>query len=295
MKKLSVVILLICTIISTVFAGDPPCRNIKNGTQGKKYDLKYKMNQGAKFTLTYTDAFERTTYFFDGDITGNTIDDTFEGSVKVKSVEKDKELTLEMEILKASRLKKNPGGTFPIEFKGLIGEKVIVALSPYGIPLWMGVLDELPDRDRFLRRTGPDQYLHRIFSIFPKLPEDPVSIGDTWTHKIEAERPAYGETKSDIISNYMYKLLEEAKINGIDCLKIECTYTQSLKSEGEMRGHHFKTEFQGKGTETIYFAHKKGMVLQKEGTFKHEGTRENGETLEQEDAVKYSVKVKFAN
>jgi len=295
MKKLNVAILLMCTFISTVFAGDPPCRNSKNGTQGKKYDLKYNMNQGAKFTLTYTDAFERTTYFFDGDITGNTIDDTFEGSFEVKSVENDKEFTFEMEILKASRLSKNPGGTFPIDFKGLIGIKIITTLSPDGTPLRMGVLKEFPERDRLLRRTGPDQYIHRILSIFPKLPENPVSIGDTWAHKIEAERPAYGGTKSDIISNYTYKLLEETKLDGIDCLKIECTYTQSLKSEGEMRGHHYKIEFQGKGNEIIYFAYKKGMLLQKEGTFKHEGTRQNGESLEQEDAVKYSVKVKFTN
>ncbi|MCP4727807.1 MAG: hypothetical protein GY863_22405 [bacterium] len=76
-------------------------------------------------------------------------------------------------------------------------------------------------------------------------------------------------------------------MNGLDCLKIEMTYTHEASVEGERRGRHISEEIEGSGKETIYFAYEEGMFISKVGTF--EMTAESGRAT-REDEVKYEIK-----
>ena len=53
--------------------------------------------------------------------------------------------------------------------------------------------------------------------------------------------------------------------DGIECLKINGDFTITLKGDGEMQGMTFTFIMEGIGNETVYFNHKKGMLLSIEG------------------------------
>ena len=290
MKK---TILIVLSLLACIFYSAAFLSNTQPESEFQTYELKYNMSQGSKFTITYTDNFGRTTFLADGDVTGNTIDDSYGAALFIKSVNNTKGMVLETEITKASRLSTNPGGTRKIDFKELIGKKVELSLSPAGEFSGTGGFNELPGTEQIMRRTAPDHLIHRLSMILPKLPGKNVAVGETWFYTLEEEYPGYGPLKTKINSSYTFKLLEEVKYEGFDCLKIQGEYTCHSLSEGEMRGQPIKTEYKGTGNETIYFAYKKGMLLQKEGTYKHSGTFQSRFTSEQEDEVKYSVKVAF--
>ena len=145
-----------------------------------------------------------------------------------------------------------------------------------------------PEENKVLGRTAPDDYLHRICTLFPRLPEKEVEIGDSWTARVEEEYPAYGGAKSKITAEYTYKILGEEKREGYDCLKIEMNYEQTTKSEGERRGRPFKYEMGGKGKEIIYFAYKEGIFISKKGNYNPDGGFNDSAMS---DTVEYEVKV----
>lgn len=260
-----------------------------NALQGKKYKLEYKMAQGTKFSISAFHEYERETILPDGNLTGNTIVDKFEGHFQVESNDPANGMILGMEILKLHREKINPGGTFLNDFTELAGTKLSFGLSPSGEIFNLEGFKSLPQQDLFLRVSAPDHFLHRIHSSFPILPETPVAIGDTWTSTLEAVRP-WGELEVKITSKNTYKVLEETQLNGIDCLKIEVNIIQSSKAEGERWGRQVSAEYEGSGKETIYFALAQGMVLQKEGSMEVKGRLMQSD---QTDNVKYGWQVKF--
>jgi hypothetical protein len=260
----------------------------KEGDKTKKYDLKYNLQKGSKFTVTFVDEFERSTVLPDGDQTGNTIDDTYEGVFEVISTENNKSVDFKLQLKQASRISRNPGGTFNTNFEDIIGKDISCSISLYGKLLEFKMLDINLERNKLLGRTAPDDYLHRICTLFPRLPDKPVEVGDSWTAKVEEDYPAYGGAKSKITADYSYKILEEIEKDGMECLKIEVNYAQHTFSEGERRGRQFKYEMKGEGKEIIYFAYKEGVFIYKKGEYNPDGGFNNSAMS---DTVEYEVKV----
>jgi hypothetical protein len=127
------------------------------------------------------------------------------------------------------------------------------------------------------------------------LPERPVKFGDTWTEIDEQEIPA-SEGKFKIVSDSTYRLIEEVKKDGFDCVKIEVTSTATTTGSGETQGMPFTLEREAHATEVIYFAYKKGMYISREGSSKQEGIvsfESLGMEMPQSISEKSSVVVKF--
>ncbi|MFC1726635.1 hypothetical protein ACFL4T_13510 [candidate division KSB1 bacterium] len=286
MKKSILSILILVSVCFFVFSFTNNSID-KKGDKTKKYNLKYDLKKGTKFTVVFTDEFERSTVLPDGDRTGNTIDDTYEGDFEVIS-SKSSGLSLELEIKSASRGSRNPGGTFNSTFDEIIGKKVRFTLSPEGVPSKLDVFTELPQQDKVLGRTAPDDFVQRLAALFPVLPEGSVDIGDSWNYEIEENRPSFGGLNSNIKCKYTYKILGEEKRDGYDCLKIEINYDQITKAEGERRGRPFKYEMGGKGKEIIYFAYKEGVFVYKMGEYNPDGGFNDSAMS---DTAKYEVKV----
>ena len=286
MKKMSlfVVVLLIGAFFTVSLAGNPPENKVK------KYDLKYNLPKGTKFTVTFIDKFERSSVLPDGDVTGNTIDDTYGGTFEVISAGSDG-LVLDLDITQADRLSKNPGGTFNFTFDEIIGKKVRFNISSTGELSSLDGFKNLEGLNKIFRRTAPDDLVHRIAALFPILPEKSVETGDTWTSEISAKRPSYSGLKSDIKCKYTYKILGEEKKEGYDCLKIEINYEQLTNTNGEVRGRPYIYKMGGKGKETLYFAYEKGMFVYKKGDYRPEGGMEGGPDFS--DTIDYEVTVKF--
>lgn len=256
----------------------------------KIYRLEYKMVEGTKFSITADHNYERETILPDGNLTGNTIDDTFVGDFHVISSDADAGMVLSVEIIELHRESINPGGSFREDFAELTGSRVEFAISPRGEILHPEVFNALPQQELFLRVSAPDHYLHRIHSFLPILPAAPVKIGDTWTSTLEAVRP-WGELGVKVTSKNSYQILEETRFNGVDCLKIAVAVKQASKAEGERWGRNVSAEYEGTGEEVFYFAPALGMVLGKEGSMQVKGRLMQSD---QTDTIKYGWKVKFA-
>ncbi len=248
------------------------------------------MSKGQKFILEGKDEFRRTSYLPNGDQTGNAIDDECEAEFTVVSVN-GAGYVLEMEFKRMFRLSINPGGRFRHDHPNLIGSKIRMRLSKDGVLSGFEELDDLPEMTSIIRRTAAAEYIHRAATIFPKLPEKPVGIGGTWTYTLNAARPyIFLDVDEEIKTVYTYTVVEETKMNGLNCLKIEMTYKQEARVEGERRGQPFSENIEGRGKEILYFAFEQGMFISRKGTF--EMTAEAGRAI-REDEVSYEITAKI--
>jgi hypothetical protein len=261
--------------------------------KSKKYDLNYELEKGTSLTLSYSRNFRRTSDI-QGDITGNTIKDDFTANVKVLSSHKKTGLALNIELIKISRNRRNPGGNFNDEFPDMINYEAEINLSSKGKISGYNKFKDIPQQEVWLRRTTPQQFVHSLKNILTQLPEDPVSIGETWSYVTEDEMEIEG-AKSKVVTNYTCKPLEEIEKDGYSCLNIEIKYTESFINEGERYNRNFTHTMDGEGIETIYFAYNEGMLIAKEGSYKQKGKVTTGMEIYQKDEIKYKFNIDIKN
>lgn len=72
--------------------------------------------------------------------------------------------------------------------------------------------------------------------------------------------------------SYMYKLIEETNIDGIECVTIEGVFKQTGEGEGDSPQGPFTIEGEGEGKDITYFAYKKGMLVKYESNSVFEGS-----------------------
>lgn len=102
--------------------------------------------------------------------------------------------------------------------------------------------------------SGESQSIETEFQmIFPKLPEKPVKIGDTWpTKDVVVERSSGSEITMNF--NNVNTLEGFEKINGINCAKITMVSAGTRKGNQSAQGMDLMHEGTVKGTSVIYFA-----------------------------------------
>jgi hypothetical protein len=84
-----------------------------------------------------------------------------------------------------------------------------------------------------------------------------------------------GDTTLPLTVNYTYTLIEETKFEGHDCLKIEAEYTIKMSGPLAYGGLDLELNLAGTGTDTVYFAWKKGMFLSAETRANLKGSADN--------------------
>ena len=269
MKKLSlsvVIILLLSAFLFTTVTAD------NTEKSASKYVLKYNVKKGKKFTMTGIRTNRQVQEQGGQEIVSNS-ESEYEYVLNMKS-EKGNDIVLEMLYKNISFVSTNQMGTNSRDYSALIGKKAGFTLMQNGKTADFSGLEELPPVDIGNGLTAnADYYKIVIDNLFPVMPDKAMDIGDTWTYEETIERRFLSEGgKITTKNSYTYKLLESTKKDGIDCLKLERTYTIQAEGQGQQQGLDITIEMEGEGTDTIYFAPDLGMFISLEKTEKAEGS-----------------------
>ena len=265
------------------------------GNEEKGFILTYHPEEGTKFTIVSSGTSEIVMDQMGTEVVVN-VEGKGEDSFEVISVDNKAGVTFELEYKERSDNVESQAGSASTDYSELIGKKAKFVVSSLGKASSFEGFENLPEITTALQETtNKDQYILGVKATFPMLPEKAAKFGDTWTETDEQEIPASGG-EFKIVSNSTYKLIEEAKKDGFDCVKIEVISTVKTTGSGETQGMPFTLEREANITEIIYFAYKKGMYLSREGSSKQEGIinfESIGMEIPQDITGKSSVIVKF--
>jgi len=240
----------------------------------KKYTLAYQMDKGASFTLEVARKHRNQRNVMGNDMVTNS-EDLRAYRFKVKSSDKDG-MTLAIEYKERTHESDDPQVQTGPDFSELTGKTAGMFLSRLGEPAAFKGFDELPvipipeQQDRL----DESRYVSEVRDLFPYLPENPVSPGDSWSRTVEHEERA-GDAALPVVIEYTYTLIEETKIDGHDCVKIESEYTVKISGAIDAGGLELELNLAGNGEEIIYFAWKKGMLLSADSQSVIEGSADN--------------------
>ncbi len=242
----------------------------------KQYTLAYKMGKGSSFTLEVARKHRNQRNVMGNDRITNSEDLKAYGFT-VQSSDKDG-MTLGIEYKERTHDSDDPQIQTGPDFSELVGRTVEMFLSPTGKPSGFKGFDELPEIAMPEQEERLDEwwYINEVRDILPFMPETSVSPGDTWSHTVEHEERA-GEGMLPVVIEYTYRLIEETKIDGHDCVRIDGVYTVKISGSFSVGGLDLELDLSGKGEETIYFAWKKGMLLSAESQSVVSGSAGNEE------------------
>jgi hypothetical protein len=151
------------------------------------------------------------------------------------------------------------------DFSELIGSQVYALLSPAGEITETSGFEALPEIGMGDGNVplGEVQFRNEIRDMFPGLPERPVKFGDTWPVSRVFSEPLQGG-ELQVTLAYTCTLVEEAKMNGHNCVKIDASFTGEITGHGGSGGIDFELAMEGSGSQVIYFAHDAGMLVSME-------------------------------
>jgi len=98
-------------------------------------------------------------------------------------------------------------------------------------------------------------------TFFPNLAGIPLKTGETWTSK-DTMHINEGGMELILFFDYENTLAGFETLQGFECAKITSKYTGTLTGEGSQMGADLTFEGDMEGTDTWYFAYKKGILIQ---------------------------------
>lgn len=236
--------------------------------QAKKYDLKYKLAKDTKFTINSTGSTEIIT-----DQMGNEVLTVIKGTGADHYVvlAAGEDLTLELEFGERTQDLEGDQGSASTDFSELIGKKAKFKMKLDGEVTEYEGFDALPEITTSTQETmTAELYQLAVKGSFTRLPENPIGIGESWTHDETNEIPVEGNIITSN-STATYTVIEEVKKDGFDCLKIEFKGTDKTQGNLQQAGMDLSLERETNSTGTIYFAYNEGMFIYSEIESKGEG------------------------
>jgi hypothetical protein len=226
----------------------------------KLYELKYQMSAGTKFVMTNTGTTESVLDQMGTEVVTD-IEGRGEDTYVVLSSDKDKGLSIELEMGEQTQDVSSMMGSDSTDFSELVGKKVRFVLLPNGEVEGCEGFENLPEITTVTGDTMTEAlYRLGVEQSFPMLPEKPVKAGDSWSDIQDIEVPL-GSYVLNSHSDTKYTLIEEVKKDGFDCLKIETAGKETLTGDFEQQGTALSLERVTTSKGFMYFAHKKGMFL----------------------------------
>ena len=95
-----------------------------------------------------------------------------------------------------------------------------------------------------------------LFNLYPRLPENKLKVGDSWTQKQE-----FPQSQIDIVMEAHYTLSRKEEKNGYKCAVIDSVISMTIKG-GDQALMNINGE--GKGTGTTHLAYEKGVLVNSE-------------------------------
>jgi len=141
------------------------------------------------------------------------------------------------------------------DYSKFLGGKIRYTLSSKGTVSDFLNFDKLNRKLSNGEEVSIDNLQEELIHLFPFLPEKPVKLGDSWT-------ASFGGENGQESFSLKYFLLDELKIDGMDCLKIKANYTTENEYSINLKnGGKAYLKSKDNGHDIYYFAYKKGMVI----------------------------------
>ncbi len=115
-----------------------------------------------------------------------------------------------------------------------------------------GDVDSVKGLDAFPTIQGSADWKGMFESLFFKLPQKPLKIGDSWM-ETKTKHKKSGPMNMTIVSKTKYLLKSIQPYKGIDCLFITYTTDLSLSGKGNQAGMELDYSGSGSGSGKIYF------------------------------------------
>jgi hypothetical protein len=226
----------------------------------KKYKLEYKLKKGTAFGMTTTTEGKSVREMMGNEIKATTTD-VIVCDARVTQT-KGETATVEVTYKDRSYETDDPQVQLDTDFSGLLGKTAQFAMTSRGELSEFAGFDALPELAISGGQAhGESQYINELKEFFIQLPEDKIAVGETWSYTKEFNEPVEGGG-AKIFVDYTYTLAEVAEKEGHDCLKLTGEYTTKVTGEGAEQGMGYTIDLDGKGSETAWFAYKKGMLLE---------------------------------
>ena len=228
--------------------------------QENRYNIKYDLSPGSKFTLSYTS--DDTRIFKMGERQAKSeVNTDFELSFNTISGDLNTGFTLEAVINGFDVQSRGPIESPSPDFSPLKGKKIGFVLTPLGKVHGYSGFESLPEID-----LGPegklnrDRYISNFKYLFPVFPEKSVQTGESWQDKFTETVTDEGG-KTTVVTDVIYTLSGETLKDGHECLIIDTKFNLEVNGKGKSQGADFTITSTGTGDGVIYFAKDKGFVI----------------------------------
>ncbi|NOR53314.1 MAG: hypothetical protein GQ536_04430 [Candidatus Aminicenantes bacterium] len=190
-------------------------------------------------------------------------------SVKAKGLKEDNhQLGITIDSMSISVVSSE--GELSPDLSSVIGKSFDMILSPLGKELELSGAESI---QYDLPSEGKTSIASDFQAIFPNLAGRSVKIGETWT-STDTITEKSESSEIQINTESVHTLQGFETVDGMECVKITAEVTGTLKGAGEQQGMDLAFEGEIKGTDTWYFAYKKGIFVKMISTAFAEGSIE---------------------
>jgi len=152
---------------------------------------------------------------------------------------------------------KGPGGDLSPDVTGVLGKSFGMTLSPLGRELELSGVDTI---QYDLGPQGKQDVGSAFQTLFPDMAGKPAKIGETWSGKDTIlQKNGNGELRITIKSVTILSALK--RVEEMECAVITSVLSGTVEGKGRQRGMDLVTAGTIEGTDTSYFAYKKGIYV----------------------------------
>ncbi|UCG52653.1 MAG: hypothetical protein JSW58_03635 [Candidatus Latescibacterota bacterium] len=250
------------TTICLAAAGLVACLLTNADADEKIYKLEYKLKKGTAFGMKTTIERKSVREMMGNEIKSTTMDIVVYDAKVTEA--KGGTATIEVTYEDRSHETDDPQVQLDVDFSSLLGKTVQFSVTSLGELSEFAGFDALPELAISGGQThGESQYINELKEFFIRLSEDKIAVGETWSYTEEFNEPVEGGG-AKVVVDYTYTLAEVAEKNGHDCLKLTGESTTKVTGKGVEQGMEYTITLGGKGSETAWFAYKRGMLLETE-------------------------------
>jgi hypothetical protein len=227
----------------------------------KQYKIEYKLKKGTGFAMATTNERKAMRNMMGNEIKSTTTD-VIKYVINVTEA-KDGKSTVSVTYKERTQETDDPQVQLDTDFSELLGKKGQFMMTSRGVMSDFVGFDALPEIaiSGGQATRGGHQYINELKEFFIQLPEKKIAIGGTWSYTEEFNEPVEGGS-AKIVVEYTFTLTEALKKDDFNCLKLVGEYTTTVSGTGAAQGMEYTLEMTGKGTETVLFEQKMGMLLE---------------------------------
>jgi hypothetical protein len=163
-----------------------------------------------------------------------------------------------------------PEGTTAIDYGDIKGKKAHAIMTPKGEQRDMVAIDSFPTPktgDQPIKGVKKGAKLPGLILPLIKVPDKPIKLGDTW-YETKLDTNTHIDTTHQSThmlfhdSKIKYSVLGEEKKMGLTCLCLKVEVKYSRKSQIKMQNFETNSEGKGEVTSNLWFAYKKGVLVE---------------------------------